>query len=401
MDLIALARSAETFVLAARNTLHRIPELRWEERETLEYIQVAMDQARPPMVVARMSQSNVVVRVHGQYTGGLVVDFDVNPNFDRILFRADVDGLPITEATGLPFMSQRPGKMHACGHDIHSAMLLGAFKLCCEHPELLRHNVRFVWQRAEENPITESGGARLVREGVCDGVSAAYGLHIHPMLEAGVFASRPGPMLGNSDRMRVTVKCTGGHVAEPHHGSNAIDIGLDICTSLKGFALRNLGPTEPVSLVPAQFNSGTASNIRPSEATIWFAVRTMLDEDRRVRFHHELEAAVRTIVGTYPDASCEIEMVKGHPTLTNTPEEVSAMASLLRANDQPVETHDILLGGEDFAHYLNATRGCFTMLGAYQDGTGDFHTPNYNPDESVFWKGVLYWLALATADPTN
>lgn len=259
-----------------------------------------------------------------------------------------------------------------------------------------KHNFRFVWQRAEENPLTQSGGHKLVEEGVCAEISKAYGLHIWATGQPGVFLSRSGGFLANSDRLKIVVHCTGGHVAFPNHGSNAVDIGIDICQGLKGFDTRYLGPSEPCSLVPAIFQSGTGSNIRPSQAEIWFAVRNVLPLEARQQFHLALKRVVDHVVAGYPDATVQVKSIFGHPALINTPESFNEVSGLLRNAGESVEVHEQIMGGEDFAHYLNAVPGSFWLLGAYQEGCGDHHTPTFNPDESVFWKGVLFWLILAT-----
>lgn len=387
LELGVVAEHMHLYVTRIRSALHEIPELRFEEVRTLMLIKAE---------IARFTETYGAPLEVRELNGGLVVDFTIDPTMDRLLFRADIDGLPVTEATGLPCASKHPKTMHACGHDTHAAMLLGALRVIAKGAVQPIHNLRFVFQRAEENPITESGGAMLVREGVCDGIAAAYALHINPDEPAGTFLSRPGRMLGNSDRVKITLACSGGHVAQPHLGTNAIEIGIEIYRALQALPLRTLGPFEPVSLVPAQFNAGMASNVLPGQAVLWFAARNMLSPDAREKFHEAIRAEVTSVVSRYPGATVEVEVIKGHPILTNTPTEVERIGALLASHGQAVAKAEPELGGEDFAHYLYAVPGCMWMLGAHQEGTGTFHTPTFNPDPSVFWRGVLYWLALAT-----
>lgn len=375
-----VAKETGEYVVRIRRVLHQIPELRWEETRTLEAISKEITSADP--------SAEIVTK-----KGGIWVDLTFNPDFDQILFRADVDALPIQEETG---PSKNDGVMHACGHDIHTAMLLGAFKAIAEGKVEPTHNLRFVFQRAEENPITKSGGATLVEEGVLEGISQVYALHIKPLHEAGTFFSRPDTAMANSDRIHLVVKCSGGHVAYPHHGSNAIDITTDIHVALRGFDRRFLGGLEACALVPTVSNSGTASNIRPGKADIWYACRQFLDEKQREELAQAIQRKVNLVVSGYPDATLEYDYVKGHPNLVNNPESVAQVGDLLWAAELKVEITEPILGGEDFAHYLKEVPGSKWDLGAYQEGTGDSHTSTFNPDESVFWKGVLFWLLLAT-----
>jgi amidohydrolase len=388
--LEAAARDQETYVRAIREALHRIPELRFEEQETLALIRRELDR------LAGAAPGRLQIR---ELEGGLVADLDVEPAVDpareRLLFRADVDGLPVPEGTGLPYASIHPGKMHACGHDAHAAMLLGALRALMREVQPA-HHLRFVWQRAEENPITESGGAMLVREGVCDGVDRVYGLHVDANAPAGRFGCRPGPYMANSDRVRIEITCQGGHVARPHHGSNAADIAVDVCVTLRGFPLRVLGPLDPVSFVPAVVRAGSASNVRPDTAELWFAARNFLDAERRAWFHARLREEIEGVVRRYADAHVTVTSIEGHPSLVNTPGEVERVQARLRAHDQEVAEEDLRFGGEDFAWYLRARPGCFWFLGVHQAGSADHHAPRFNPDPAVFWRGVHYWLLLAT-----
>ena len=389
VKLSELAREAEPYVRRLREELHRIPELRFEEEQTLAVVRREVE-AR---AAASRRDSAIELR---EYAGGLVVDLTVDPGAERWLLRADVDGLPVPEQTGLPYASIHPGRMHACGHDAHTAMLLGAFSLLVG-PARPTRNLRFVWQRAEENPVTESGGAMLVREGVCDGVSRVYGLHVDANRRSGTLLSRSGAHMANSDRLQIRITCEGGHVARPHHGSNAADIAVDVCTALRGFGLRTLGPHETISLVPAIVRAGTASNVRPDTAELWFAVRNFLDPERREAFETALVREIEQVVRRYADATVAVTPVRGHPSLINTAAEVERVGRLLQAAGQETEEDDTRFGGEDFAWYLHVRPGCFWFLGAEGDGSADHHAPRFNPDPTVFWRGVRYWLVLGTA----
>ncbi len=394
-DLLRLAEELAPTARQLRESLHQIPELRWEEEETLEFIRkyVASCSARNPTTVWDFSTRPF------QYTGGLVIDARFNESAKRIGLRADVDGLLITEETGLPFASRNKGKMHACGHDFHAAWLLTALEAAMSGKVKPVHNLRFVFQRAEENPITESGGARLVKEGVCEGVSQFTGLHIGATGEKGKLFSRPGRMMANSDRVRIQIACRGGHVAAPERNSNAIDIMTDIHVALRGLAVRHLGALEPCSLVPAISNSGTASNVRPGTGEIWYANRQFLDDEKRLAFEAKIDSVVRGLVAQYPDASVELEFVHGHPALFNDESAFETVRANLLEAGLSVDDVDPILGGEDFAHYGRACPSSYWLLGAAQDGVGenspDHHEATFNPAD-VHKEGVAFWLAVMT-----
>ncbi len=380
--LVDLARAQQEYVTNMRHEFHSMPELRWKEYRTLESILEEVGRVR------NISVNDPSIRP---------ANYDVDPKLDRILFRADVDGLPVQEETGLPYASKTPGLSHACGHDTHIAMMLGFVKTLVDGNVRPKHNLRIVFQRAEENPIDKSGGASLVEEGVLDGVSAVYGLHIWANGKPGEFLSRPGPLMANSDRIHMVIRCTGGHVAMPHRGSNAIDIATDIHVALRGFDRRLLGAVEPCSLVPAVSNAGTASNVRPSQADIWYAARNFLNEVRRTEFAIAVQKRVEGVVGNYPDARLErYDYVKGHPATINTPDSVEKVGAALRAAGQTVAMCEPELGGDDFAHYVQRRPGSYWLLGARKQVAGDHHSPTFDVDESVLWRGVLFWLVLAT-----
>lgn len=391
LSLKEAALQQSDYVRNIRRTLHQTPETRWEESVTLNIVR--------NLIADMKSTFNPPILVH-EYRGGLVVDFTTDRTAKRVLFRADVDALPIQEQTGLPFASKIPGKMHACGHDIHTAMLLGAMEAICRGTVMPTTNLRFVFQRAEENPGTSpnptSGGDTLVQEGVVNDISAAYMLHIAPGREAGTFCSRAGAFLGNSGRIGMKIKTAGGHVAKPSEGSNALWIAQEIMNAMNSFGPRHLPGHELGGLVPAILHSGTASNVMPSEAALWYSCRTMLPRDQHAIFLEKIQAEVRAIVGRFPDSSVDFTSILGHPCLINDEESFVKVRAKLEGAGHRVDIHEPILGGEDFAYYLQKVPGSAWLLGAHQAGCGSYHTPTFNPDESVFWQGVLFWLLLAT-----
>jgi len=388
LNVISMAQRQQDYVVSARRIMHRIPELGWQETKTINFILNQLEQVAP------LIPFDVQIK---ELTGGICVDVTVNPNFERILFRADIDALPIVEKTELPFSSTHPGIMHACGHDCHAAMLLGAFRSLVSGTVPTK-NIRFIWQRAEELLGQKSGGCVLAEEGVTDGVSQAFGLHISTPEEAGTFIARPGVMMANAAHIKMRISCTGGHVMNPELGSNAIDIVTDIHVGMRNFVARTLGPSEPVAFTPSVSNAGIAENIMPNEASIGYSIRNFLPPEKLHAFLVRLRQQIESIIQAYPEAKLkEFQFLPGFPALINDNEVYQDTKDLLSSHKFKVDHSSLLFSGEDFAYYAQKKPSAFWMLGAKQGPGYDHHTPYFNPDESVLWKGVAYWLAIATA----
>jgi len=391
MNIIALSQAAAQvapWATAIRQTLHQIPELRWEETKTLDAIRES---------VLEIDRSNAFV--YHSAEGGIWYDYIMDENLPFRLFRADVDGLPIMEKSGVPFASLN-GCMHACGHDVHPAMLLGSMKAIADGNVKPTKNIRFVFQRAEENPITPSGGRVLVEEGVLNNVEDAHALHVWPEkgFPAGTFGYRSGVMLANSDRVHIVITCAhgGGHVAYPNQGSNAVDIAADILVGLRGFGERYFDPGEQYSFVPAMVQVGKTSNTRPGKGEIWLSARNFRDDQGRTEFEKAIQNRVAAVAGAYPDAKAEVKYVRGHPMLYNNPEDVETIHILLKTAELDLKKVPLVSGGEDFAHYLKECPGSMWLVGVYQDGCGPIHSETFNPDEKGIEYGILFWLLLAT-----
>jgi amidohydrolase len=388
------ARSQQEYVVETRRALHRSPETRYETPLTRERILAEIAS------LSALAPGNATIRLPVEFKGGIAVDIDVEGCPDRILFRADFDALPVHEETGLDYASLREGYSHACGHDANTAMLLGFLKCVTEGKIVPGHCLRLVFQDAEENPGASpeplSGGDLLVRDGVLDGVSFAYALHIMSGEEAtnGVFRSRPGAMFGNSGRIRFLFTSSGGHAGAPSAGVNALRVAHAAMNGLDTFAARCFSPTEPVALEPVILRSGTGSNVMPAHAELWYGFRTLLPRESHIEMTARLIDEVRTVAAAM-QAFVEAEPFYGHPSLVNDPGEYLRVAALLHNAGQKAEEGPPSLGGEDFAHYLHGVPGAMFMLGAHKRGSGGQHSPTFDPDEGVFWKGVLFWALLA------
>jgi len=383
-----LAKAEHDYAVKIRRKLHQITELSWQEEKTLELIKSE---------IREITQNFPYPTYLTQKDGGIWLDINVSPEYDRILLRSDVDALPIQEETDLPFSSLNPNCMHACGHDCHSAMLLGALR-ALSHGELIPvYNLRFIWQRAEEVLHDLSGGDRLVEEGACHGIAASYGLHISSIEENGVFLSKPGYMMSNAGQLFIDFSCLGGHVMFPQQGANAIDIMTDIHVALRGFALRSLGPNESISFVPSISTAGSAPNVCPGKGSLCYSVRNFLSPKRLEEFLSSIKQRVESIIYSYNHGKLtSFKFCSGHPPLINDPQNYQFVSHTLQKLGFNTAISNVLFSGEDFAYYLQSTRGSFWILGAKQDPGYGHHSTKFNPDESVFWQGIAFWLSAMT-----
>lgn len=388
-----IAKSLEAYTISLRRAFHKIPEPSWKEEKTLSLIKHEID---------KLSAKSCFPTEVVEKEGGLWVDLLVDPSLSWILFRADVDALPIEEETNLPYSSEHKGYMHACGHDCHTAMLLGSFKAITLGLIIPKTNIRFVWQRAEECGENPSGGSLLAQEGALDNIDFAYALHISSTSEPNAFYSRENLMMANSAYIEFDITCSGGHVMRPDLGSNAISLMGDVLSHLKGFERLYFGPDEPIAFVPSIASSGSKSNIRPGSAHFCFAIRNFLPEQKRNTFVKALKQKLETITHLYPTAKLSsFDFFPGYPPLYNDSENYLLVQEALQEQGFQTRETPLLFSGEDFAYYLQRVPGSFWCLGAKQAPGWDHHTSKFNPDEKVLWQGVAFWLTLAQKNHLN
>lgn len=369
------------FLLRVRRHLHQFPELRWEEKKTIAFIRREIEKFN----------SDIRIKVR-ELRGGLVIDFIYNISLPFILFRADVDAIPVQEETGLAFSSKTPNVSHSCAHDAHIAMLLTAMKIIAEGGVELTKNIRFVFQRAEENPITESGGSVLVnKENVCHFVEAAFGLHlfVRDGFETGKFYTYKKEAFANSRRIKIIVNAPGGHASSPNV-LDTIQIGIDIRSKVLELckSLEETGKLFPKCTI---FKSGTGSNVIPSQAEMWFSFRNFLNHEELSNLLSSIDTEVKAI---WKDVS--ITHIAGHPALSNDPRLTVQVASIMEQSGMKPEFTSPIYAGEDFAHYAKVVPSTYMMLGAAGPKSGDHHSPTFNIEETVMPLGVKYWLLLAT-----
>jgi amidohydrolase len=371
-NLKLLAMELQAYVLGLFTELHAHPETRWETPWTRAFI---IEEVRKlgfvPLVVE----------------AGIIVDIRVPSAKRTLLFRADFDGLP---------------NGHTCGHDTHVAMLLGFLKAVKDGNITLICNIRMVFEDAEEGPgmapRPESGSQVMIRDGVLDGVDEVYALHIWNRSDGplGTFCVAD---LANSGRFRLKLKAKGGHSASPHLGVNALRGVCAVMSQLFSFGARRFDPLDPIALEPVICNSGTGTNILPAEAEMWWSLRTLLPRAKHVEVTQAVIEEARTAAASVNVEISETEALYGHPALLNPPRSFDTVSQALDSVGQTIKRIKSILGGESFAHYLEQRPGLMVMLCAHSgpECGGDHHSPTFNPDLSVLWLGVLYWLALATA----
>ena len=316
-----------------------------------------------------------VTPVAGTGTVGLLRGAKSGPT---IAIRADIDALPITEETGLPYASQTPGVMHACGHDFHTAALLGAAQLLAKRKETLAGNVKLFFQPDEEG---DGGAARMIAAGCMENphVDAAFCCHVESGIPTGTVSVRSGPICAASNPFAITLRGRGSHGAKPHLGTDVIVAGAQIVTALQTIASRRTSPTEPVVVTVGTFHSGTAGNVLAETAELTGILRTMGGEARE-----RVKEDFRNIVSGMAAAmgvEAEVTIFESYPGCRNDP----AMTELLRraagevlGRENVWELPEPSLGTDDFGYFSDAVPGCYYYIGVGSEAKG-FTFPNHNP----------------------
>ncbi len=366
---------------AIRRDIHMHPELAYEETRTSD-------------IVAEQLQSYGIEIQRGLAKTGVVGTLKAGTANKSIALRADMDALPIHEANDFGHRSVHDMKMHACGHDGHTTMLLGAAKYLSATREF-DGIVHFIFQPAEEG----AGGARvMIEEGLFDkfAIAAVYGMHNWPLLGVGKFAMRSGPLMAAADTFDIVVTGRGTHAAMPHTGLDPVPIGAEIVSALQTLVSRTTDPLDSAVLSVTQFQAGDAYNVIPETATLRGGVRTLREDTRQT-----MEAAMERIVSGICDAHgarYDFTYTRGYPPTVNAEEETAnaAAAAADVVGKDNVQT-DIapVMGSEDFAYMLEKKPGSYIFIG---NGTGEgscmVHNPGYDFNDEILTIGARYWSRL-------
>ncbi len=372
-----------------RRDLHQHPELAFQEHRTAGVVAEKLRAWGFDAVETGIGGPGVVGVLHGR--GGPGGPSGTGGG-DAILLRADMDALPMPEETGLPYASVNAGRMHACGHDGHTTMLLGAAKHLAETRNF-EGTVYFCFQPAEEG----GGGAQAMMD---DGLferfpaRAVYGMHNWPGAPAGSFAVRPGPVLASADEFEITVRGAGGHGAFPHRTADPIVAGAQIVTALQSIVARKIDPLKPAVISVTQFHAGSANNVIPDDAIISGTMRsfdTEVDELIRAEMRRICESVA---AGMGVGATLQTGEIPYPPTV-NDPAEAAFASGVLEALVGPERVdrdRPPTMGGEDFSFMAQARPGCFVFIG--NGDTAALHTTRYDFNDEVAPVGVAFWAKL-------
>jgi len=370
-------------MVAFRRDIHQHPELSWQEHRTADRIEAHL--AALGLQPRRLAGTAVVVDLPGR--DGL------DPGLQRVALRADTDALPVHEATGLPYASSRPGVMHACGHDGHTSMLVGATELLLRDPPALP--VRLLWQPAEEKG---AGAPALIEEGVLDGVGMIFGGHVDRRYPPGTLVVTDGAVNASTDAFTIEILGRGGHGARPHESLDAVVVGSLLVTALQTIVSREVDPAHPSVVTVGSFHAGSAPNVIAGRAVLEGTIRAQHDHVRQ-RLVASLERIVGAI-GQLHGARIVFTHTPGTPVLDNRPVPTT-LARLAAADvvgaDRVDTLHTANMGGEDFAFYLERVPGCYIRFGSQVAGRESFpaHSGEFDFHEGALATGASWFCAVA------
>jgi amidohydrolase len=381
----ALAAQVADDVVTWRRHLHSHPELSFEEHETADYVAGKLE-AFGGFELSRPTPTSVVATLRGGRPGPVVA------------VRADMDALPIDEQSGVPFASERPGVMHACGHDGHTAILLGVARILSERREQVRGELRFLFQHAEE--LFPGGAQQLVDEGVLEDVETVLGLHLMAPMESGALLLRSGAAMAAPDTFAITVVGKGGHAAMPETSIDPVAIGAQIVTNLQQLVSRVNDPLEPLVLSVTRFHAGTADNVIPERAELGGTVRSF-DAELRKRMPELMERVVKGVTEAH-GAEYVFDYTFGYRALVNDEATTERLRGAFEATfgADRVSTPPPIMGGEDFSAYLAVRPGTFFFVGAKPEGVEvayPHHHPRFAIDEGALPVGVESFLVAIEA----
>ena len=383
MPIVNRVADLQPDIQAWRQDIHAHPELLYDVHRTAAFVADRLREFGCDEVATGLGRTGVVGVIKGRKPAG-------KSDIRVIGLRADMDALPIEEETHLAYASRTPGKMHACGHDGHTAMLLGAARYLAETRNFAGDAV-VIFQPAEEGG---AGAAAMIEDGLMDrfGIDQVYGMHNGPGIPIGSFAIRSGPIMASTDAIDIRIEGLGGHAARPHKCIDSVLVGAQLITALQSIVSRSVNPLDSAVISMCEFHAGVARNVIPQTAILRGTVRTLTVEvrelvEKRVR---EVVAGVAQITGAKIDFVYE----RGYPVVVNHAAQTDVATQVAKeiAGDANVhETHPFM-GAEDFAYMLESRPGAFIFCG--NGDSAGLHHPAYNFDDNAIVFGTSYWIRL-------
>jgi hippurate hydrolase len=367
-------------IAAWRHDIHAHPELRYDVYRTAGFVAERLKAFGCDEVATGIGQTGVVGVIRGHRGAG-----------KSIGLRADMDALPILEANDFPHKSTVPGKMHACGHDGHTAMLLGAAKYLAETRNFAGTAI-VIFQPAEEGG---AGARAMIRDGLMDrfAIDEVYGMHNLPGLPLGQFATRTGPIMASADTLEIAIEGLGGHAARPHLAVDTILVGAQIVNAVQSIVSRNVDPLESAVVSICMFQAGNTDNVIPQSALLRGTARSLTPEVRDLledRLHRVVEGTARLY-----GATAKLSYRRGYPVVANHPRQAELAASVAAdvVGGERVEADmPPIMGAEDFAYMLQARPGAFIFVG--NGDTAGLHHPAYDFNDEIIPTGASYWVRL-------
>jgi hippurate hydrolase len=383
MPIVNRVADLQPDIQAWRRDIHAHPELLYDVHRTAAFVADRLREFGCDEVATGLGKTGVVGLIKGKKQDG-------NGAIRVIGLRADMDALPITEATNLPYASKTPGKMHACGHDGHTAMLLGAARYLAETRNFAGNAV-VIFQPAEEGG---AGARAMINDGLMDrfGIEQVYGMHNGPGIPVGSFAIRQGPIMAATASVDIKIEGHGGHAARPHKCIDSVMVGTQLITALQQIVSRNVDPLDSAVISICEFHAGDARNVIPQTAVLRGTVRTLTQEvkelvEKRVR---EVCAGVAQITGAKIDLAYE----HGYPVTVNhaVPTDLATRIAQEVAGEANVHETPPMMGAEDFSFMLEARPGAFIFCG--NGDSAGLHHPAYNFNDEAIVYGTSYWIRL-------
>ncbi len=381
MPIVNRVADLQPDIQAWRRDIHSHPELLYDVHRTAAFVAERLREFGCDEVATGLGQTGVVGVIKGRKPAG-------NGEVKVIGLRADMDALPIEEATGLPYASKNPGMMHACGHDGHTAMLLGAARYLAETRNFAGE-VAVIFQPAEEGG---AGAHAMIKDGLMERfkIDQVYGMHNGPGLPIGAFAIRQGPLMAATDSIDIMIEGHGGHAAKPHKCIDSLLVGAQLVTSLQQIVSRNVDPLESAVLSICEFHAGNARNVIPQSAILRGTVRTLTPHIREL-----VEKRVREVVtGTAQITGAKIELTytRGYPVTVNHAEqtEIAIRAAKEVAGEANVHEMPPMMGAEDFSYMLEARPGAFIFVG--NGDSAGLHHPAYNFNDEAIVYGTSFFI---------